>query len=188
MSSRSVKLALFGAAALLIACAAGLMLGLLQPRLFRHQWARQRWEQRKPQHYEFEVSLTAIGFLNQHLRVEARDGQIVGGVDLDTGQPLDLNKLGFARALRDFLSIDSLFDLIDTQARRSPEWRQEIARYHPLLARWLNVPCPEPLPDVAYDAEFGYPVGLHYRSNPCIAMLSIRTDVKVKIERFRPLP
>jgi hypothetical protein len=178
MSTRIVKLALLGSGALVAICVAGLALTLLP---VRHEWARQRWEQRRPRHYELEVSW-AHNWSFGHARVEIRDGRLVGGIDLDTGRSLEVNKRGSAAY---FGSIDRLFALIEWQTRPAERWQDQLARYHPQLARRLN-PCAAPLPAVRYDAEYGYPTDIDYYDTECIARFFNRSSVTIR--HFRPLP
>lgn len=178
MSTRLVKLALLGAGMLVIICVAGLAL-TLSP--VRHEWARQRWEQRRPRRYELEVSW-ANNWSFGHARVEILDGQLVSGIDLDTGGPLGASKRSSAAY---FGSIDQLFALIEWQTRPAERWQAQLARYHPLLARRLN-PCAAPLPGVRYDAEYGYPTDIDYYDTECLARFFNRSSVSIR--RFRPLP
>lgn len=173
-------LAIFGGA-LALACVAGLLVVLLPLLPFQHQWARRRWEQQRPRHYELEVAW-ANGWNFGDVLVEVRDNRIVNGVDLDRRQPLDLDNLYSAGY---FASIDNLFRLIDGQIRPSSNWRYQLSRYHPLLAHQLD-PCAAPLPRVRYDAEYGYPTTIDYYDSSCI-----ETDFNlsnVRIKQFHPLP
>jgi hypothetical protein len=182
--SRAAKLALFGGGALVFACAACLVIALLPLLPFQHQSARQRWEQRGLRHYELDARwMNGLGS-DQHLRVEVRDNQAVAGVNLDTGQALSHGEL---IAISNYVVIDTLFEIIAELTRPAADWHNQIARYHPLLAQWFS-PCAAPLPQVRYDAEYGYPTDFYYRGYPCIATLRSRTRAKMQIERFRPLP
>jgi hypothetical protein len=119
------------------------------------------------------------------VRAEVRDNRIVGGVDLDTGRslvPLKLEGAGYGANY--YVSIDNLFGLIDALSWSPPDWRVQVARYHPLLAAWFDR-CAAPLPQVRYDPEFGYPTNISYRGSPCGGVLS---RGHVRIDQFRPLP
>jgi len=180
MSSRRARLLPGVVVGLALACAAGQAAALPWLPSFSHQQARQRWEQRGPPHYELEATW-ASGWSFGHVRVEVLNQRIVAGVDLNTGRPLDRNRLitaGF------FTQIDNLFRMIGAQLRPASTWRFQLARYHPRLARWLD-PCAALLPRVEYDAELGYPTTINYRGSPCI---DAGENVVLKIERFRSLP
>jgi len=177
MSSRAAVLLGIGGLALL--CGVGLVVALLPILPFTHQQARQRWEQRGPRHYEVEVSW-ASGWSFGHVRAEMLDGQIIKGIDLDTGQPLNKQRLV---ASSYFTSISNLFRTIGAQMRPASTWRYQLARYHPLLAEWLD-PCAALLPKISYDPELGYPTSIDYRGSPC----QDGGNIFLKIERLRPLP
>jgi hypothetical protein len=85
------------------------------------------------------------------------------------------------------LEIDRIFDMIARQSRPNADWRTQLARYHVLLARWLN-PCATLLPDVTYNAEYGYPTSVRYHSSSCVDSLAFRMDTSIKIEQFQVLP
>jgi hypothetical protein len=104
--------------------------------------------------------------------------------DLDSGRALSTSILGTDRA---FLNIDILFDTLSRQMRPHPDWRSQIARYHPQLALWINR-CVARLPDVRYDPNYGYPTVIRYHSDPCQDGMAFRTDTRVAIEQFRALP
>jgi hypothetical protein len=167
-------------AGLALACVAGAAAALPALPAFGHQQARQRWELRGPRHYELEASW-ASGWSFGHVRVEVLNGRVVGGIDLNTGRPLDRNRLTTASF---FTEIDNLFRMIGRQLRPASTWRFQLARYHPRLARWLD-PCAALLPRIQYDAELGYPTSINYRGSPCF---DSGQNVVLKIERFRALP
>jgi hypothetical protein len=181
MTPRRASVLLLSCGALLLACAATAALSALP---FPQRWARERWEQRRPQHYQLVVLWNDSLGPPHHVRAEMRDRQLVAAVDITTGQPLDLGRLG---AERNVLEVDRLFDTIARQSRPSPDWRTQLARYHPLLARWLN-PCATRLPDVAYDTEYGYPISVRYHSSTCVDTLAFRMDTSIKVEEFHALP
>jgi hypothetical protein len=170
---------LFGAGGLALLCVAGLAAALLPLLPFAHQQARQRWERHGPRHYEVEV-VWASGWSFGHVRAEVLNEQIVGGIDLDTGQPLSHQRLV---ASNYFTSISNLFRTIGAQMRPASTWRYQLARYHPLLAEWLE-PCAALLPKISYDSELGYPTNIDYRGSPC----QDGGNIFLKIEHFRPLP
>jgi len=178
MSSRHARLLLCAIAGLVLLCAGGLASALLLPSA--HQQARQRWQQRGPQHYELDATW-ASGWSFGYVRVEVQNNRVIQGIDLDTGQPLQRNRLAAAGF---FTSIDNLFRMIGDQLRPASSWRFQLARYHPQLARWLD-PCAALLPQIQYDAELGYPVSIDYRGSPCFNGVQ---SVMLKIEHFRPLP
>ena len=178
MSSRQARLLLCAIAGLALLCAGGLASALLLPST--HQQARQRWEQRGPRHYELDATW-ASGWSFGYVRVEVLDQRAIAGIDLNTGQPLDRNRLITASL---FASIDNLFRVIAEQIRPASSWRFQLARYHPLLARWLD-PCAALLPRIEYDAGLGFPTTIDYRGSPCF---NGAQSVMVKIEHFRPLP
>src|SRR4051812_5033425 len=176
MTPRRASLLLLCCGAILLACAAIAALWALP---FQQRWARELWEQRQPQHYELVVLWNDSLGPPRHVRAEMRNRQLIAATDIATGQPLDLTTLG---AERNVLEIDRIFDTIARQSRPNSDWRAQLARYHPLLARWLN-PCVTRLPDVTYDAEYGYPTSVRYHSNGCVDSLAFRLDTSIKIER-----
>jgi hypothetical protein len=179
MSRRAAGLILSSIGGLVLACVIGLAIELAPALPFVHEQARQRWEQRGLRHYELDVSW-ASGLSFGYARVEMLDNRIVAGVDLETGRPLDRNRMIAASA---FASIDNLFGMIAAQIRPSTTWRRQLARYHPLLADRLD-PCAALMPRISYDSELGYPTSISYRGSPC----SDGGDLFLKIAHFRPLP
>ena len=150
---------------------------------FQQRWARERWQQRRPAHYLLQVRWNDVRGV-RYLRAEIRDGRAIAITDLDTGAAIEPQQLGASLAM---LDIDRLFDAIEDQSRPVANWRAQIARYHPLLSRWLDR-CVERLPDVRYDAEYGYPTSIGFHSNPCLDALAFRSDTRVTIEQLEPLP
>jgi hypothetical protein len=147
--------------------------------LWYHAHARARWEQQHLTHYEVTVywaSEMSFG----HVRAEVRDNRVIGGTDLDTGRPLDAEAMVRASY---FVSIDSMFRMINEQMRPASSWRYQLARYHPLLARWLD-PCAALLPQVTYNTTLGYPTSIRYRGTPCFN----GGNIYLTIEQLRPLP
>ncbi len=181
MTPRRASLLLLCGGALLLACA---VIAALSALPFQQRWARERWEQRRPQHYELVVLWNDSLSPPRHVRAEMRDRQLIAATDIDTGRSLDLARLG---AERNVLEVDRIFDMIARQSRPASDWRTQLARYHSLLARWLT-PCVTRLPDVTYDAEYGYPTSVRYHSSSCVDSLAFRMDTSIKIERFRALP
>jgi uncharacterized protein DUF6174 len=175
-------------ASLLLSCGAMLMVCALIAGLsalpLQERRARERWEQRRPQHYELVVQWNDSLGPPRHVRAEVRDQQLIAATDIATGQSLDLATLG---AERNVLEIDRIFDTIARQSRPVDDWRTQLARYYWLLSRWLN-PCVTRLPDVVYDAEYGYPTSVRYHSNSCVDSLAFRMDTSIKIEQFQVLP
>lgn len=144
-----------------------------------HQRARMRWEQQRLAHYEvtaYWASEMSFG----HVRAEVRDDKVVGGTDLETGQPLSPG--GMANVSY-FVSVNNLFRMINEQMRPASNWRYQLARYHPLLARQLD-PCAALLPRVTYDPTLGYPTSIWYRGTPCLN----GGNIYLTIEQLRPLP
>jgi hypothetical protein len=179
MSSRRAILLLCITAGLALASIA--VLGFLVLRApIAQQQARQRWQQHGPRHYELEATW-ANGMSYGHVRAEMLDNRLVAAFDLDTGRQPERPQLiaaGF------YGSIDSLLTMIDQQLEPESNWRYQLARYHPLLAEWIDR-CTALLPQVEYDPEFGYPISIDYYGNPCF---NGSRSVSVKIDRFRPLP
>jgi hypothetical protein len=184
MRSRAVRLFLLASTVVVLLGVAGAGV-LAWPFLsIRQRWAREQWQARRPAHYELLVRWNDNLGLLHHVRAEIRDRRIVGATDLATGAALDTADIADDRAIFD---IDLLFDAIAEQSRPAANWRSQLARYHPLLARWLDR-CVERLPDVRYDAEYGYPASISYHSNPCLDTLAFRNDMRVAIEQLRVLP
>jgi len=181
MTPRRASLLLLICGAMLLAC---VLIAALSALPFQQRWARERWEQRRPPHYELVVRWNDSLGPPHYVRAEMRDRQLIAVTDIATGRPLDLATLG---AERNLLEIDRIFDMIARQSRPNADWRTQLARYHALLARWLN-PCVTRLPDVAYDAEYGYPASVRYHSNSCVDSLAFRMDTSIKIEQFHALP
>ncbi|HEX9370810.1 MAG TPA: DUF6174 domain-containing protein, partial [Roseiflexaceae bacterium] len=179
MSDRRLQSVLVGLVALTVICVVPGALALLPGLPFEQQRARQRWARNRPQRYELEIAW-ASDWTRGRVRAEVRDNRIIAGTDLDTGQPLAHRKLAVASQ---FASIDNLFEMIEAQTRPSSTPRYQIARYHPLLARWLDS-CAPPFPDVRYDAELGYPIAIDYRGSPCF----IGSRISWRMTWFRRLP
>jgi len=176
-----MKLVVLGSGALLLIGVVGVaLLFLLLP--FQYQWFQRRWNQQAVQHYELET-MWASGMSRGHVLAEVRDNRIVAGVDLDTGQPLNPNKPLAASA---YVSIDNLFLIIRKQYRPATSWRSQLARYDRGLALKLD-PCAAPLPNISYDAEFGYPTSINYQASPCMLPFN-GANLFLTIARFRPLP
>jgi hypothetical protein len=169
---------------LAFSCAATLVLLALALPPAQLRRARALWDQRRPRHYELVVRWNDSVGPQRYLRGEVRDGRVVALTDLNSGHALSTSILGTDRA---FLNIDILFNTLGAQMRPAPDWRAELASYHPLLARWLQ-PCVARLPDVRYDPVYGYPTLIRFHSDPCVDALAFRTDTRVAIEQFRPLP
>lgn len=150
----------------------------------RQRWAREQWQARRPAHYELLVRWNDSLGLLYHVRAEIQNGRIVSAMDMSTGAALSAADIAEDRPI---LDVDLLFDAIAEQSRPAGSWRAQLARYHPLLARWLNR-CVERLPDVRYDAEYGYPAAIGFHSNPCLDALAFRNDMRVAIEQLRVLP
>lgn len=184
MRQRPVRIALLVAAALLLAGLAGAIVVVLPYLPIQQRWARERWRRNQPAHYELQVRWNEPAGRLRDLRAEVRDGRIVAVTDLTTGAALDPRQLGDDL---DMLAVERLFDSIARASRPAASWRSQIARYHPLLARWLDR-CVERLPEVRYDAEYGYPALISYHSDPCQDLYGFRSDMRVSVERFRPLP
>jgi hypothetical protein len=184
MPARRTRALLLSYGTILLACAVAAALIILPALPFRQRWARERWAQRQPQHYELVVLWNDALSPPRHVWAEVRDRQLIAATDLGSGQPLDLRTLG---AERNVLEIDRMFDIIARQSGLGRDWRTQLARYHALLAHWLS-PCVTLLPDVAYNAEYGYPARIRYHSNTCVDSLAFRTDTSIRIEQFRPLP
>lgn len=184
MRQRPVKIGLLAAATLLLVGLAGALVAVWPYLPAQQGWARERWARSRPAHYELQVRWNEALGLQHELRAEVHGGQIVAVTDVATGVQIDPRQLGNARGM---LEVDQLFDGIARASRPVASWRSQIARYHPLLARWLDR-CVERLPDVRYDAEYGYPIQISYHSDPCQDPYAFRTDTRVLVEQFRPLP
>lgn len=184
MHRRPAKLFLLASAALLAVGIAG-ALAVVWPVLpIQQRWARERWQQRRPAHYELTVRWNDYAGLVHHLRAEVLRQHIVAVTNLDTGAQLDPRQLGGDQAM---LDVDRLFESIAEESRPVVGWRAQIARYHPLLARWIDR-CVERLPDVEYNPQYGYPATISYHSDPCQDALAFRTDRRVAVEQLRVLP
>ena len=148
---------------------------------YRYEHAHQLWVQQQPRHYQVEVSW-ASGWDVGNARVEIRDKQFVRALDLDTGQPLAVNKLNSASY---FGSVDQLFTLIKKQVQPNWNWRNIVAHYIPQLAQKLKA-CTAPLGEVEYNSTYGYPANIWYNSAWCTN--SFYSYSNVKITRFDVLP
>src|SRR5262245_61403832 len=129
MPSHSTKWLAIAATTMALACAAGVALVLLSAS-FRFERARQRWEERRPPHYVITYNW-ASGWSFGNVQVEVRNGQVIRGTNVDTGQPLEPYQLKTASY---YATIDNLFDTIAYQLRPAPTLLGQLARYHPLLA------------------------------------------------------
>jgi hypothetical protein len=181
LASRITRFVLFGCILLLLACGAGLLLVAGPLLTFDYQWARQRWQQHGSRHYEVDVTW-ASGWRFGHARVEVRDEQFVRATDLDTGQPLAMNKRADAAY---FSSIEQLFKILEPRMQARWYWRTQLEHVWPALARRLD-PCPAPLTEASYDPEFGYPNAIAYNDGWCSN--TFFTYSNVRIMRFKPLP
>ena len=181
IASRTVRFTVFGVAALLLACIAGVLLAVLPLLPFTHQQARARWEAQKPRHYEVDVAW-AHGWSFGHAHVEMLDGKLVRALDLDTGQPLAANKRSDAGY---FASVDNLFGVLDQRFRSEWYWRVQLQLHYPQLAQRMFT-CVAPLSDVTYDAEYGYPNDITYNDGWCANTFFTYTNVKLM--GFRTLP
>jgi hypothetical protein len=157
---------------------AGLLLAPASP--LRHELARQQWLRRAPPHYEIEARWSSGGW-SVRARLEVRDGRLVDGVDLRSGQRLDAIELGM---LGHMFPVERTFDEIDTLRRWPATWRGRLASLLPWpLARRVER-CSTPPPRVRYDVQFGHPVAIDSFANPCFNGIGYR----VRIDNLRPLP
>lgn len=182
MFSRAMVGLCLGIAALLSIALVSLVVTIQSMLPFRHGQAWQLWSQQRVAHYEVEVEWKTT-WSSGHVLAEIQDNRIVGGVDLDTGEslvPLRLESAGYGANY--FMVVDNLFGLIKAQTQPVTNWRTQVARYNPLLARFLDS-CAAPLPRVHYNEAFGYPASIHFRGNPCHA----QGEGTVLITQFRPL-
>lgn len=162
----------------LVACIAGVALALLSVS-FRYERARQLWQERRPAHYEIEYTW-ASGWSFGHVQVEVRDGQVIRGTNVENGQPLARYQLQTAGY---YATIDNLFNTIAYQLRPPPTLLGQIARYHPLLAEQIDR-CAALLPQISYDAEYGFPNAISYRGTPCFD----GGNLSLRVTDFHPLP
>ncbi|NOK63854.1 MAG: hypothetical protein GFH27_549357n21 [Chloroflexi bacterium AL-W] len=168
-----------GFSLMVIACAVGLVVALLPFSGVPHSQAAQRWEQRKPVQYEMELTWNS-DWSSGHVLAQIENNRIVGGTNLETGAPLvPIPK----PSMNYFISVDNQFRLIEGLSQLPTGWRDQIARYHPLLARWLHS-CAAPPPRVHYNEHFGYPQKIIYQGSSCHA---VNQDVTVSIVKFQPL-
>jgi hypothetical protein len=144
-----------------------------------HTLARARWQSEAIRHYRFEARWISGGY-NAHALLEARDGQLVAGTNLLTGQPMDPIELGM---LSHMFPVERMFDEIAALERWPQGWRGKVARLLPPFARRIE-PCLVPLPRIRYDARLGYPTELRAYTNPCFNGVGYRA----RIERLTPLP
>jgi hypothetical protein len=162
-------------------CVAGLAHAIRQP---SYQVARQRWEQRRPRHYALDASWDDGLHGNQRVHIEVRDVRAVAGTNRNDGRPLSPLQLTLAAR---YVSVDALFETIATASRPPLRWRDRLVYAVPPLAPWIGA-CARPRPDVRYDPKLGYPVELELHANPCITRLLYQSDLRIRIEQFRPLP
>jgi hypothetical protein len=148
---------------------------------FQYRQARQRWEQQRISHYQMEVTW-AGGWSYGHALVEMRDNQLIKAVDLETGQPLDQNRLLTAGY---FASVDNLFEIIDARMQPKWIWRNLLERASPALARQIDS-CVAPLSDVGYDPQFGFPTKISYNDGWCA--ITFFDYSNVTITGFQRLP
>lgn len=181
MPAFSRKFLVGGIVTLLVMLIAGLLVLLWTVLPFRHQRAREHWQQQHIQHYEVDINW-ANGWNFGHARIEMRNNTFVRGIDLDTGQPLSPSKVLFASY---FSSINNLFDIIDVRIRPAWNWRNLLAKYAPTIAHRID-PCVAPLSDVRYDPQYGYPSEIWFNDSWCANTFFNYSHVH--IERFTPLP
>ncbi|MEM8532736.1 MAG: hypothetical protein AAGF95_17960 [Chloroflexota bacterium] len=174
-----IRTFIFGFGIMSIACVLALGIVLFPFSIIPHTEATQRWEQTKPVQYEMEM-IWDTDWSSGHVLAQIDNNRIVGGIDLETGEPL----VPIAEpSMNYFISIDNQFRLIEGLSQTPTGWRDQIARYHPLLARWLHS-CAAPPPRVHYNEHFGYPQKMTYQGSNCNA---VRQDVTVNIVTFQPL-
>jgi hypothetical protein len=179
MARRARNLLLAAAVVLSLLCVGGLALGLTRYLPLRQAEARRLWAERGPRHYEIDLSWAA-GWNYGAARVEMRDGRLVRALDLQTGAPLPDHRR-FAAGF--YANVDNLFAVIDEELRPAPSWRGQLARYHPLLAEWIDR-CAAQMPDVAYDRALGFPTRISYRGTPCVN----GENLSLSVYRLQPLP
>jgi hypothetical protein len=168
-------------AALIVVGIVGIVTLALMLLPFQYRQARQRWEQQRISHYHMEVTW-AGGWSYGHVLVEMRDNQLIKAVDLETGQPLDQNRLLTARY---FASVDNLFEIIDARMQPKWVWRNLLERAAPALARQIDA-CVAPLSDVRYDPQFGFPTKIAYNDGWCA--ITFFDYSNVTISGFQRLP
>ena len=174
-----IRIFIFGFSVIGIACVITLGFVLLPFSTIPHTEATQRWEQTKPVQYEMEM-IWDTDRSSGHVLAQIDNNRIVGGIDLETGEPL----VPIAEpSMNYFISVDNQFRLIEGLSQPPTGWRDQIARYHPLLAHWLRS-CAVPPPRVHYDKQFGYPQKITYEGSGCNA---VSQDVVVNIVQFQPL-
>lgn len=120
----------------------------------------------------------ASGWSGGHVLAQIDHNRVVDGTDLETGEPL----VPIAEpSMNYFISIDNQFRLIEGLSQPPTGWRDQFARYHPLLARWLHS-CSVSSPRVHYDEHYGYPQKITYQGSSCNAA---NRNIRVTIVRFQ---
>ena len=183
MRQRATPLAYAVGGALALLALALLAAAALPQLALPYRLAQARWQARRPAHYRITVSWNDPVGAQSQLSAEVRDGRIVAVADRDCA-PVPLASLGADAAM---LSVDRLFEALGRRLAPAPGLLQELARYHPLIDRWLQQ-CATRRPDVQYDPAYGYPALIRYYSSSCEGRLAFRTDTRVRVLEFRPLP
>jgi hypothetical protein len=156
-----------GGLLLVLACTGGLWLTPLG-RLPQNDLAQARWQTQGIHHYRMTARFSQGWILSGPWTVEIRDGQVLGGVDAETGTPLNGVQL---RAAQRTLPIDTMFVAIEDDLRPPPLNSMHglatlVARLAPPLRDRLNH-CAARMPLISYDATLGYPNGVSVYASPC---------------------
>lgn len=166
-------------AALALALAAlvallGLALRSLPPPPLSHEQARALWQQHAPQHYMMDISSHSNG-MNLHLRIEVRNRRMVGGINLRTGNQLNINELAPYQV---WLPIERLFDLIEQQSHATLPWHYQISQLLPDIAHTLQWCYAQPM-HVSYNQSIGNPEIVRFRQNSCATVQPLEIQLHV---------
>lgn len=196
---------------LLIAAGLGLSLvlasclavgGIYNSLKLRHERAFQRWETRKPAHYQYALKFNGSLTYQDYL-VEVSGSHLVRLTDLNTGVGTDIPGLASTSFLpanawiRTNLLIDDLFIRIRGATQTPDSVNAFFNRANPALyarffeAGWMPsalATCIPAYPTVRYHPVYGFPEELQLSGNPCSAAVEYSAPVHIKIEAFRPLP
>jgi hypothetical protein len=184
-------------------CLSGaLVLGSAESLYLRHQRAYQRWIQRQPTHYRYQVKIDSP-LLYLHYLVTMRDGQMVQVSNMLSGSAVNLEPrtshtyMPGYYLVANHLLIDSLFYQIRESTGPPRSVKSFLGRSSPTLysslvtAGWLPEGwqgCQPAFPEVHYNPTYGYPEQLYLFGHPCESSDELQVPVKISISDFQVLP
>jgi hypothetical protein len=170
--------------------------------VLRHQRAYQRWLQRQPAHYRYQIRLDSP-YLYIHYRVVVRAGKPVQVTNMLSGNAVNMTPntantyLPGYQTLVGHMLIDDLFGHIRYGTALPRSARGLIGRGYPTFyaglvgAGWLPdgwQGCSPAFPKARYNRVYGYPEELTLFGQPCAGSSELRAAIKIQIHSFQVLP